>query len=165
MPQMTKRQKAQRAKKFAKGIAEGKSQSQAYRETFPTAKDTTVYSHSCRYAKKPEVVAMIEDAIGAITHNDAKSVVKRIVSTAKQTGGDIDRNREMFFKLAGHPAFTSKGTVVNVGNSDNVPDGLATQMATMLDRLEAVATKLDGGKQTDFIDVDCQPVDNGEGHC
>ena len=163
MPQQSRAKKSRSAKAFARAIAQGKTQTEAYSIAFPNASRVTANGNSSRYANNPQVRAYIEEALAKITEEDAGDVVRKVVQTAKQKGGDIDKNRDMFFKLAGHPAF-NKQVNVSVGASVEVPDGLLEAMGKMLDRLDGMLARSGGDsveKDADFIDVDYTPDDDG----
>lgn len=90
MTQMTQKQS-----KFAECLAEGKSQSDAYRTAYATASNTeqTVWSEASRLAKHPKVASRV-DALRA-----EKEVVRRTLV--------LDREEAILAQLE-HEAFTAK---------------------------------------------------------
>jgi hypothetical protein len=159
-------------REFAKHISKGASQKEAYKKTFKTCADITAQAASSGYAKRPRVKDLIEQYTRAIEKKDVASVVNNITKDAirskktviynskgdKTTVEDNSAtvsNRELLFKLAGHPSFNKQ---VNVQvNNTNVPDGLMDKIASALDKLDAIAGKLGTNVNSEFVDAEFKP--------
>jgi len=166
MPRYTKAQRKRFEKKFASLVAQGFSQSEAYRQTFPERglSNKKVSGNASSYAKKPEVQELIAKAISAIDALDAEQVVKGVVKDAKGAKKEVldgDGNkvtlkdnqatasaRDHFFKLTNHPAFSKQINIDNRQQNVSLDKDSIDALTRAVERLEALKGTFDA------VDVD-----------
>lgn len=163
--QSSKGTKRQREKVYAKGRIEGKSQRQSYLGAFSSASPTTAGSKACLLEKRPAVQQMITLGIEKIREKDADDIVKGVVREAKQTKKTVFvgklgekhtindnmatiASRDQFFKLVGHPSFTTGVQITH--NKLDVYIGKADAEAVTASMRELIAMK----SQLDSDDTD-----------